>query len=60
MTRRVIHHKAINFDNEVLQVITIYEEGVCKSKIKIDEPNAFTKRHDVLVKRGDKYEFKNE
>lgn len=56
MVRRVTvhHHKTI--DNELLPVITIFEPGINKEQVK--KINRFSKRHHVLVKRGENYEMR--
>lgn len=56
VTRRVVTHKSKNVDNDMLTVVTIFETGCNKVKAKKEIP--WSKRHQVLVKRRDKYDFK--
>ncbi|CAN7412325.1 hypothetical protein [Peribacillus frigoritolerans] len=56
MTRRVATFKARSIDKEELMVMICYEEGIGKSEVKKDNP--FTKRHSVLIKRNNIFEFK--
>lgn len=59
MTRRVSSHLARTNENELLQVITIFEEGCNKEQAK--KNNEYCKTHEVLVfnKYSNAYEFKN-
>lgn len=56
--RRVTEHKAKTVDNELLQVATIWEQGMTKEKIKKELP--YSKKHHVLVYDNFKqtYDFK--
>ncbi|WP_200886096.1 hypothetical protein [Heyndrickxia ginsengihumi] len=56
MTRRVIEHKAFSHDREELLVVTVFEEGVSKQEVRKENP--YTKRHGVLVRFGDKYDWR--
>ncbi|MBL5767996.1 hypothetical protein MXL46_08340 [Heyndrickxia sporothermodurans] len=56
MTRRVVEHKYKGTDNEVLQVITIFEEGINKQDIK--KMNTFTKKFNTLIPSGNRYDWK--
>jgi hypothetical protein len=56
MTRRVAFHQAKSSDGELFQVVTIFEPGVNKETVK--KENQFTKRHQVLVGDGLKFEYK--
>ncbi|KYC72308.1 hypothetical protein B4099_3670 [Heyndrickxia coagulans] len=56
MTRRVVEHRALSKDREELVVITVYEEGLNKERIRKD--SIFSKKHAVLVKRDGKYDWK--
>lgn len=55
MTRRVTLHKRKSVDGEELMICTIYENGIDKERIK--KENVYSKRHFVLAKRGEGYEF---
>lgn len=55
-TRRVITHTARSVDKEKLTIISIYEPGVSKQQIKLD--NRYSKKHEVLVSNGDSYRYK--
>jgi hypothetical protein len=55
--RRVVETNAVNFDQEKLQVLIVYEEG--KSKEEIRKENPYCKKHGVLYKASGTYEFKN-
>ncbi|WLR44524.1 hypothetical protein LC087_19345 (plasmid) [Bacillus carboniphilus] len=57
MTRRLASHKQKGPDNEILSVLTIYEEGLSKQDIKKMTP--YSKKHGVLIKSGKVYEFKD-
>lgn len=56
--RRVTEHKVKTVDNEFLQVVTIWEQGMTKEKIKKELP--YSKKHHVLVYDNFKqtYDFK--
>ncbi|MFN2746945.1 hypothetical protein ACINLE_17600 [Bacillus sp. z60-18] len=58
MTRRVVQWSATNYDQEALQVITVFEEGINKQDAKREIP--FSRWHGVLYQtgRGKPYEFK--
>lgn len=56
MTRQVTEHKFKTIDNEFLQVITVYEPGVNKEQVK--KINRYSKRHHVLIKRSDGFDWK--
>lgn len=56
MARRVVETNAVNFDQEKLQVLIVYEEG--KSKEEIRKENPYCKKHGVLYKASGAYEFK--
>jgi len=56
MTRRVIETRAVSSEHEPLIVITIFAEGENKETIK--KESIFSKRHAVLVKRNNRFEFK--
>ncbi|MCD7034327.1 hypothetical protein LRR81_08775 [Metabacillus sp. GX 13764] len=58
MGRRVTEHSGRTFDNEKLMIITIFEEGAGKKEAK--EESACSKRHDVLIRRGYAYGWKDE
>jgi hypothetical protein len=59
LIRRVSTHLARTNDNEMLQVVTVYEEGVNKEQAK--KNSEFCKTHEVLIfnKYSNAYEFKN-
>lgn len=57
MTRRVVETGAATYDREHLTIITIYEEGANKEKVK--KLSGLSKRHGVLVKRNNRFEFKD-
>lgn len=54
--RRITEHLARTNDCELLQVVTIWEEGIKKRDIK----NKYSKSHAFLVKRGQKYKLVSE
>ncbi|GIN86955.1 hypothetical protein J6TS2_33410 [Heyndrickxia sporothermodurans] len=54
MTRRVVEHKYKGTDNELLQVVTVFEEGMNKQRIK--KLNTFTINR--FVPSGDRYDWK--
>jgi hypothetical protein len=56
VTRRVVEHRALSKDREELIVVTVYEEGMNKERIR--KESAFSKKHAVLVKRDGKYDWK--
>ncbi|MBU5213239.1 hypothetical protein [Heyndrickxia oleronia] len=56
MTRRVVEHKYKGTDNEILQVITVFEPGINKEQIK--KMNTFTKKINTLIPSGSKYDWK--
>ncbi|GLY11381.1 hypothetical protein [Pseudobacillus badius] len=56
MTRRVVETKAATLDNEQLTIITVFEKGVNKEQIK--KMSGFSKTHDVLIQRGNVWEYK--
>lgn len=55
MTRRVTIHNGRTHDNEELQVVIIYEEGINKECARRE--NVFTKRHQVLIRNGEVYDY---
>ncbi|MDP4105293.1 MAG: hypothetical protein Q8935_10080 [Bacillota bacterium] len=59
MIRRVSQHLARTNDNELLTVVTIFEEGCKKEQVK--KSNEYCKTHEVLVfnKYSNAYEIKN-
>lgn len=57
MTRRVTLHQARSKDGESLQIITVFESGVKKEQVKLE--NRYSKRHEVLVPIGDSYDYKS-
>lgn len=56
MARRVVVTKAVSLDCEVLQVLTVYEEGLGKQEVRKENP--YSKQHGVLYPRGKRYEYK--
>jgi hypothetical protein len=54
-TRRLTTHKHINLDGEELQVLILWQEGEGKEVIK--KENRFSKTQEILVNRGNAYEF---
>lgn len=56
MARRIVETKGMSIDRELLLRIVVYEEGVCKTIVRNDNP--YTKRHHVLFQAGNGYEFK--
>ncbi|MGG3677510.1 hypothetical protein ABEU95_12535 [Heyndrickxia faecalis] len=56
MPRRVVEHLAKSRDHEELLVVTVFEEGLNKERIR--KESIFSKKHAVLVKRGEKYDWK--
>jgi len=57
MVRRMTIHKHITSDRELLPVITIFEPGINKERVK--KINRFSKRHYVLIKNGKDYEMRD-
>lgn len=55
-TRRISKHRAKSADHEDLTVLTIYESGVNKERVK--RMNDYSKRHYVLVNYNDEYDWK--
>ena len=55
MTRKMTEHKAMSPDRELLQVVTIFEEGTPRKEI--DRLNPYTKRFKVLRKKNGRYKF---
>lgn len=47
-----------SIDRERLVRVTIYEPGVKKEQVKVN--NKFAKKHAVLIGNGDKFKFKGE
>lgn len=57
MPRRVVETNAVNFDQDKLQVLVVYEEG--KSKEEIRKENPYCKKHAVLYQSvAGEYVFK--
>lgn len=56
MTRRVVEHKYKGMDNEIYQLITVYESGINKEQIK--KMNTFTKKIITLIPSGSQYDWK--
>ncbi len=56
MSRRVVEHTAVTVDRDPLVVVTVYETGINKEKVR--ELNEFSKRHGVLVSDGERYAWK--
>ncbi len=54
-TRLVTYHTEHN-GHKSLQVVTVFEEGVNRERVKRE--NRKRKRIDVLVRRGQSYAFK--
>ena len=57
--RRVTEHQAINFDEDKLLIVTVWEPSVKKEELK--KQNIFSKSHEVLYfdKHLNGYQFKN-
>lgn len=55
MIRRVVAHKAVTTDMEMLQVVTVFEPGINKEQAR--KANEYCKKHDVLVDRDGNYEW---
>lgn len=55
MTRRVTVHKSRTKENELLTVVTVYEPGINKERIK--QMNRYSKRHHVLVPYRNNYKW---
>lgn len=56
MARRVVETVAASLERELLQVITIYEEGISKQDIRKENP--YSKKHAVMYQSAGAYEFK--
>ena len=54
--RRVIEHKGKSSEGEMLQIVTVFEEGLSKQEVK--KLSNYTKVHDVLIKRNNLYTWK--
>jgi hypothetical protein len=54
--RRVTVHKKRNLEDEELLIVTVFEHGVRKEDLK--KWNLFSKSHEVLVRNGQNYEYK--
>lgn len=55
-TRRVTYHASRSKDSEDLMVVTVYETNINKQAVR--KLNPYSKRHQVLIKTGNSYEFK--
>ncbi|MEH6941506.1 hypothetical protein [Bacillus sp. JJ722] len=55
MTRRILEQGFNTIDHERLTIITIYEEGINKERVK--KENGFSKKHQVLVPNGHSYAY---
>jgi hypothetical protein len=55
MIRRVSTHLARTNDNELLQVITCYEEGIRKKDVQ--KMNTYCKTHSYLASRRKKFKL---
>ncbi|MBN6887003.1 heme-degrading monooxygenase HmoA [Cytobacillus horneckiae] len=55
MRRLTTHHRR-DREEGLMVVVTIWEEEVSKEQVKKASP--FSKKHDVLIKDGDLYDFK--
>jgi hypothetical protein len=58
MIRRVSEHQARTNDNEILQVITVYEPGIRKKDVQ--KMNTYCKTHSYLASRRKKFKFIDE
>ena len=56
-TRRVVIHAARSVDDEKLIVVSVYEPGINKQQIKLE--NRYSKKHEVLVSNGESYRYKS-
>lgn len=56
MTRRVVFHQGRTRENDELIIITVFESDLNKSDVKKLMP--YSKKHDVLVKNGNSYDYK--
>jgi hypothetical protein len=54
--RRVVEHQYRTSESDLLQVVTVFEEGLSKEDIK--KENRYSKHHQVLVRDKDFYYFK--
>jgi hypothetical protein len=59
MIRRVSSHLARTNDNELLTIVTVFEEYCNKEQVK--KSNEYCKTHEVLIfnKYSNAFEFKN-
>ncbi|MGM7685166.1 hypothetical protein ACSVDA_23975 [Cytobacillus sp. Hm23] len=57
-TRQVAMHKGISNDRETLSIITIYEPGITKQQVKVENP--FTKKWGVLLQEKSNSEWVRE
>ncbi|WP_017728526.1 hypothetical protein [Halalkalibacterium ligniniphilum] len=57
MTRWVTIRPYLDIDKELLTRIVIHPEGVNKQEIRA-EYGEYMQERNVLIKRGDRYEFK--
>jgi hypothetical protein len=51
--RRITEHRAKNSEHELLQVVTIWEEGIKKRDIK----TRYSLKHSFLTKRRNKFKL---
>jgi hypothetical protein len=58
MIRRVASHLARTNDNELLQVVTVFEEGIRKQDV--NKLNQYCKTHAFLTHRRKKFKFISE
>ncbi|MCO7177034.1 hypothetical protein ACFP7A_01305 [Sporolactobacillus kofuensis] len=56
MSRRVVEHLSRTSENELLTVITVFEDGINKQTARQLVP--YSKRHGVLISSGDGYEWR--
>ena len=54
--RRVVEQYRRTYDSEILQTVTVYEEGIKKRDVK----NKYTQIHSFLVKRRSKFKIISE
>ncbi len=57
MPRRVIEHTRRDQEGDLLQVVSIFEEGVNKEQAKESVP--YSRKHNVLLNKKDHYTYKS-
>jgi len=56
MPRRVIEHTRRDQEGDLLQVVSVFEEGVNKEQAKESVP--YSRKHLCLINKKDQYRYK--